>query len=88
MEEEPLTWMKSETSWWDSLDWQELRKTTILLLFVFLISGDKNIILYNFAGKLSYFRDAVDEEGDGDISKDEFVKNAMKSKFIFNMLKE
>ena len=34
------------------------------------------------------FRDAVDEEGDGDISKDEFVKNAMKSKFIFNMLKE
>ena len=34
------------------------------------------------------YRDAVDEEGDGDISKDEFVKNAMKSKFIFNMLKE
>ena len=34
------------------------------------------------------YRDAVDEEGDGDISKEEFVKNAMKSKFIFNMLKE
>ena len=33
-------------------------------------------------------RDAVDEEGDGDISKEEFVRNAMKSKFIFNMLKE
>ena len=33
-------------------------------------------------------RDAVDEEGDGDISKEEFVKNAMKSKFICNMLKE
>ena len=32
-------------------------------------------------------RDAVDEEGDGDISKEEFVRNAMKSKFIFNMLK-
>ena len=48
----------------------------------------QKIILYNLAGKLSYFRDAVDEEGDGDISKDEFVKNAMKSKFIFNMLKE
>ena len=31
--------------------------------------------------------EAVDQEGDGDISKDEFVKNAMKCKFIFNMLK-
>ena len=31
--------------------------------------------------------EAVDEEGDGDISKDEFVENAMKCKFIFNMLK-
>ena len=31
--------------------------------------------------------EAVDQEGDGDISKDEFVENAMKCKFIFNMLK-
>ena len=31
--------------------------------------------------------EAVDQEGDGDISKDEFVKNAMNCKFIFNMLK-
>ena len=31
--------------------------------------------------------EAVDQEGDGDISKEEFVKNAMKCKFIFNMLK-
>ena len=31
--------------------------------------------------------EAVDQEGDGEISKDEFVKNAMKCKFIFNMLK-
>ena len=41
------------------------------------------------AGSLKHeARDAVDEEGDGDISKEEFVKNAMKSKFICNMLKE
>ena len=31
--------------------------------------------------------EAVDKDGDGDISKEEFVKNAMQSKFIFNMLK-
>ena len=31
--------------------------------------------------------EAVDQEGDGDISKEEFVKNAMKCKFIFNMLR-
>ena len=31
--------------------------------------------------------EAVDSEGDGEISKDEFVMNAMKCKFIFNMLK-
>ena len=36
---------------------------------------------------LPYFRDAVDKDGDGDISKEEFVKNAMQSKFIFNMLR-
>ena len=31
--------------------------------------------------------EAVDQEGDGEISKDEFVTNAMNCKFIFNMLK-
>ena len=31
--------------------------------------------------------EAVDQEGDGEISKEEFVKNAMNCKFIFNMLK-
>ena len=31
--------------------------------------------------------EAVDQEGDGEISKEEFVKNAMNCKFIFYMLK-
>ena len=31
--------------------------------------------------------EAVDQEGDGEISKEEFVTNAMNCKFIFNMLK-
>ena len=44
--------------------------------------------VFEFFHIVQIYRDAVDEEGDGDISKDEFVKNAMKSKFIFNMLKE
>ena len=36
----------------------------------------------------SPFREAVDTEGDGDVSKEAFVKNAMQCKFIFNMLKK
>ena len=31
--------------------------------------------------------EAVDQEGDGEISKEEFVNNATKCKFIYNMLK-
>ena len=31
--------------------------------------------------------EAVDQEGDGDISKEEFVTNAMNCKFIYSMLK-
>ena len=33
------------------------------------------------------FREAIDTEGDGEVSKEEFVVNATQSKFIFNMLK-
>ena len=33
-------------------------------------------------------RDAIDNDGDGDISKDEFIENAMKSSFINNILNE
>ena len=32
--------------------------------------------------------DAIDEDGDGEISKKEFVENAMKIEFINNMLAE
>ena len=31
-------------------------------------------------------RNVVDGDGDGDISKDEFVKNAMQSKFMAKLL--
>ena len=32
--------------------------------------------------------EAIDVDGDGDITKEEFVNNAMKSDFIRNMLEE
>ena len=31
--------------------------------------------------------EALDQEGEGDISKEEFAKNAMNCKFILNMLR-
>ena len=33
------------------------------------------------------YREAIDTEGDGEVTKEEFVVNATQSKFIFNMLK-
>lgn len=31
---------------------------------------------------------SIDDDGDGDISRSEFVRNAMNSKFLFDMLAE
>ena len=36
--------------------------------------------------ELSLFRSTIDGDGDGDISKEEFVKNGMQSKFIADLL--
>ena len=36
---------------------------------------------------VSDIKKAVDDDGDGEITKDEFVKNALKSRFLKNMLK-
>jgi Ca2+-binding EF-hand superfamily protein len=33
-------------------------------------------------------RSSIDGDGDGDISKEEFVNNAMNSKFLYNMLNQ
>ena len=38
--------------------------------------------------KHPYFRATIDVDGDGDISKEEFITNAMKSPFISDILKE
>ena len=35
-----------------------------------------------------FFRSTIDEDRDGDISKEEFIGNALKSSFIADILKE
>ena len=49
------------------------------------ISKDISNDIFN---DISYDREAVDVDGDGDISKEEFVRNGMKNKFIQTMLLE
>ena len=44
------------------------------------------LLLLPSQGFLPY-REAIDTEGDGEVTKEEFVVNATQSKFIFNMLK-
>ena len=41
---------------------------------------------YILESSLHIFRATIDGDGDGDISKEEFVKNGMQSKFIADLL--
>ena len=43
-------------------------------------------IVESIENKGFQFRKAVDADGDGEITKDEFVENAMKSRFMKKML--
>ena len=100
--EEKLNWIFTafDTDGGGSIDVDEIRDIVIGLFRLAGIEEDDDLVTvcvsdirFCFCSPCNFFynvidRDAVDEEGDGDISKDEFVKNAMKSKFIFNMLKE
>ena len=65
------------------IDADEIRDIVIGLFRLAGIEEDEDLVL----ACVSDVKDAVDQDGDGDITKDEFVKNAMQSKFIFNMLK-
>lgn len=58
-----------------------------LLTILEFLDSSCFLLFFNLYSKLMSGRDAVDKDGDGDISKEEFVKNAMNSKFIHNMLK-
>lgn len=66
-----------------SIDVDEIRDIVVGLFRLAGIEEDDDLLTACVAD----VRDAVDQDGDGDISKEEFVKNAMGSKFIHNMLK-
>merc|ERR1711936_1008196 len=84
--EDKLNWIFTafDTDGGGTIDVDEIRDIVIGLFRLAGIEEDDDLV----TACVGDVRDAVDEEGDGDISKEEFVKNAMKSKFIFNMLKE
>ena len=84
--EDKLNWIFTafDTDGGGSIDIDEIRDIVVGLFRLAGIEEDDDMI----SACVSDVRDAVDGDGDGDISKEEFVKNALKSKFIFNMLKE
>ena len=84
--EDKLNWIFTafDTDGGGSIDIDEIRDIVIGLFRLAGIEEDEDLI----TACVSDIRDAVDGDGDGDIFKEEFVKNAMKSKFIYNMLKE
>merc|ERR1712232_890213 len=79
--EDKLNWIFTafDTDGGGSIDVDEIRDIVVGLFRLAGIEEDDDLVTVC----VSDIRDAVDEEGDGDISKEEFVKNAMKSKFIF-----
>ena len=82
-------------SWLASLDLLVSRRTKTYFMLAPWMSG---IYFYSFSSFIlmsgsffQYFffiilRASIDGDGDGDISKEEFVKNAMGSKFINDIL--
>ena len=59
----------------------------IILLILMLIVTDMIILLVLIEIQSQDIRSSIDGDGDGEISRDEFVNNAMKSKFLTNMLR-
>ena len=57
----------------------------IILLILMLIVTVMAILLTEIQSQ--DIRSSIDGDGDGEISRDEFVNNAMKSKFLTNMLR-
>ena len=59
----------------------------IVLLILMLIVTVMIILLVLIEIQSQDIRSSIDGDGDGEISRDEFVNNAMKSKFLTNMLR-
>ena len=60
---------------------------SIILLILMLIMTVMTILLMLTEIQSQDIRSSIDGDGDGEISRDEFVNNAMKSKFLTNMLR-
>ena len=82
--EEKLTWIFNvfDEDGGGSIDIDEVIKLVIGLFNMGGIETEKEVLLACVQDIL----EAIDVDNDGDITREEFVKNAMKSKFIKNML--
>ena len=67
-----------------SIDVDEIRDICVCLFRFAKIEEDEDLLF----ACVEDIRATIDKDGDGDISKEEFVKNAMQSKFINKLLIE
>ena len=67
-----------------SIDVEEIRDIVVCLFRFARIEEDEDLL----HACIEDVRATIDKDGDGDISKEEFVKNAMQSKFINKLLKQ
>ena len=82
--EDKLNWIFTafDTDGGGSIDVEEIRDIVEGLFRLAGIEEDEDML----ASCVTDVRAAIDDDGDGDISKKEFVKNALGSKFIADML--
>ena len=83
--EDKLNWMFTafDADGGGSIDVDEIKDIVVGLFRLAGIEEDEDLLLVC----VSDIKDAVDKDGDGEITKEEFVKNALKSRFLKNMLK-
>ena len=84
--EEKLNWIFTafDADCGGSIDVDEIRDIVLWMFRFAGIEEDPDLI----ASCVIDVRVTIDVDKDGDISKDEFIKNAMKSPFIADILKE
>ena len=83
--EEKLMWIFSafDADGGGSIDVEEIREIVVWLFRLAGIEEDEDLL----ASCSIDVRETIDEDKDGDISMEEFVKNAMNSRFVAGMLK-
>ena len=82
--EDKLNWIFTafDSDGGGSIDVDEIRDIVVGLFRLAGIEEDEDML----ASCATDVRATIDEDGDGDISKEEFVKNALGSKFIADVL--